>query len=385
MHLKIDKLPQIIYMIVCIVIWSYDRFARLARVVYRNCGRRVTRFRVQALPGGGGACRVDIEMPRPWKYTPGSHAYVYLPRVSLWMSHPFSIAWSNDNKAAQLAAVASSNDEQTSRYPLERRDSSGSVDSEGTISSNSPDAMNGMEDIEKMTSTSVFVHRSGITPVTVTSSALADTTHSTVPEDIPWTKRNTMSMVMSRRTGMTDKLFQLANSKPNKTVYLYGALEGEYGAQHGLNSYGQVVLIAGGVGITHCIGWARELLTQWKEGGSVAQKVILIWVIPDRDQYEWCREWFDQIFAVPGWQEFLSIQLYVSRPKGPLTSPCTEVPAFAGRPDWKGLFDSFVDARLGTMGVTVCGPGTLSDSIRLAVRQQVHKASIDFLEESFTW
>lgn len=68
-----------------------------------------------------------------------------------------------------------------------------------------------------------------------------------------------------------------------------------------------------------------------------------------------------------------------------LVSPCPNVPAYAGRPDWRSLFNRFVEQRLGTMGVTVCGPGTLSDSIRYAVREQISNASIDFLEESFTW
>ena len=84
--------------------------------------------------------------------------------------------------------------------------------------------------------------------------------------------------------------------------------------------------------------------------------------------------------------QFLTIQLYVTRPKDDmLVSPCPNVPAYAGRPEWRSLFNRFVEQRLGTIGVTVCGPGTLSDSIRYAVREQISNASIDFLEESFTW
>jgi hypothetical protein len=33
----------------------------------------------------------------------------------------------------------------------------------------------------------------------------------------------------------------------------------------------------------------------------------------------------------------------------------------------------------------VCGPGSLADSVRAAVRERVYDARIEFSEESFTW
>ena len=249
----------------------------------------MTRFRVTALPGGDGACRVDIELTRPWKYRPGSHAYVYLPWVSVWHSHPFSIAWSNNpNKRITW------NEDYDS---AERRDSSESADSNDTVNQI---PVGDMVDIEKMTSTAIFAGRPNVAPV---RQALHSTHIQKCSDDIPWSEKNTISMVMSKRTGMTKTLWGMANRTASKTLYLRGFLEGEYGAQHGLYSYGMVVLISGGVGITHCIGWARELLYLYKEGRGVARRVVLIWVVPDQDQYDWCREWFDEIFAVPGWEE----------------------------------------------------------------------------------
>ena len=249
----------------------------------------MTRFRVTALPGGGGACRVDIELTRPWKYTPGSHAYVYLPWVSMWHSHPFSVAWSND--PSQRVAWNEDCDS------AERRESSDSSNSSGTVSQ---DPMEGMSSIEKVTSTALFVDR----PSAASSAQAIHSTHIRgCSDDIPWPEKNTISMVMSKRAGMTKTLWDMANRTASKTLYFRGFLEGEYGAQHGLYSYGMVALIAGGVGITHCIGWARELLHLYKKGRGAARRVVLIWVVPDKDQYDWCREWFDEIFAVPGWEE----------------------------------------------------------------------------------
>lgn len=346
-HLKIDKLPQLVYILICIGIWSYDRLGRLVRLIYRNCGRRMTRIRVQALPGGGGACRVDIELTRPWAYTPGSHAYIYIPWASLWHSHPFSIAWSN-NTNTELSSA-----EMSRPTNNERRDSSSSSDSDDTISRTPVDPVDDTDigSIETLISTETLVENPEDIPHNPRTNTLRY--YKSGPDDIPWCEKNTISMIMSKRTGMTKTLWEMANRKSSKTLYLKALLEGKYGGHHGLYSYGMVVLISGGVGITHCIGWARELLRFYKEGRGVAKKVVLIWVVPDKEQYEWCRGWFDEIFATPGWDEFLTIQLYVTRPKGDLlVSPCSSVPAYAGRPDWESLFNRFVEQRLGTIGVT---------------------------------
>ncbi|MCJ1445239.1 MAG: hypothetical protein MMC23_005744 [Stictis urceolatum] len=92
-HAKLGPLPQIPYIILIICIWSYDRIFRLTRLLYRNLSksRGMTHATVEALPGE--ACRVTFHMPRPWTPPPGAHVYAYLPSISLWQSHPFSVAW----------------------------------------------------------------------------------------------------------------------------------------------------------------------------------------------------------------------------------------------------------------------------------------------------
>jgi len=57
---------------------------------------------VEALPDG--AARVTIDMPRPWRFKPGHHAYLYFPTIGLWTSHPFSVAWSQESTDAALMA-----------------------------------------------------------------------------------------------------------------------------------------------------------------------------------------------------------------------------------------------------------------------------------------
>ena len=40
---------------------------------------------------------------------------------------------------------------------------------------------------------------------------------------------------------------------------------------------------------------------------------------------------------------------------------------------------------MGSIAVTVCGGGSLSDDVRRAVRDKQSVANIDFIEEAFTW
>ena len=41
--------------------------------------------------------------------------------------------------------------------------------------------------------------------------------------------------------------------------------------------------------------------------------------------------------------------------------------------------------RIGAVGVTVCGPGAFSDSVRKAVREVIDEGSVDFIEEAFSY
>lgn len=93
-HLKIANLPQLSLLMGVVAIWSFERFSRVFRVIYRNIGAGGTRTFVEALPGG--ATRVTVDLARPWTFRPGQHAYIYMPSLSLLSSHPFSVAWSEE-------------------------------------------------------------------------------------------------------------------------------------------------------------------------------------------------------------------------------------------------------------------------------------------------
>jgi NAD(P)H-flavin reductase len=93
-HLRLVGLPQVDILMGVIAIWAIERLIRIGRVVYRNIGNGGSKALVEALPGN--AVRVTVDLARPWTFRPGQHAFLYMPSVGLWTSHPFSVAWSEE-------------------------------------------------------------------------------------------------------------------------------------------------------------------------------------------------------------------------------------------------------------------------------------------------
>ncbi|KAI9847423.1 MAG: hypothetical protein M1838_000918 [Thelocarpon superellum] len=337
-HLDLDHLPQLPYIKAVIAIWALDRSIRFLRVWYRcfSWQKGWTTVKVQVLPGE--ACRVSFEMRRPWTFRPGCHAFVYLPSISLHQSHPFSVAWSDERPASPTA-----------------------------------------QELEKLPRT-----RSDLLPISSSSSSSSSST--TIPSSLGRTN-TTVSLVIHKRTGMTATLYNRALASPNQTLTLRGALEGPYGGLESLHSYGTVMLFAGGIGITHQVSHVRDLVSSHSQGLIATRKVILVWTVRATEHLEWVRPWMDIILAMPGRRALLKILLFVTKPRSAreIISPSATVQMYPGRPQPEVLLDKEIEARTGAMAVTVCGPGSLADSVRDAVRRRVDVASLDFVEESFTW
>jgi hypothetical protein len=52
-----------------------------------------------------------------------------------------------------------------------------------------------------------------------------------------------------------------------------------------LGSYGTVVLVAGGVGITHPIPFIRDLVAGYAEGTVATKRIVLVWVIKSQGPF----------------------------------------------------------------------------------------------------
>lgn len=326
-HLDKAKLPQVPYIQLAAIFWGGEWFCRLTRIAVVNISRqRLTQCTVEALPEQ--ACRVTFNLPRPWKIRPGSHVHAYLPLIGLWSSHPFSVAWTQDQvirevKRAELNSSTSGTD----------------------------------------------IELGSVKPIITTR-----VTHTTV------------TLIMKAKSGMTRKLYDLASAVDTGILTTHGLIEGPYGGHDSLDSYGTVVLFAAGVGITHQLGYVRHLLQGYITGTVATRKIVLVWAIPNQECLHWIRPWVDEIFAMDGRQEAFKFLVYLSKSTLPPTvSTSGSVHLISGRCKIYDIVDFEFANRVGAMAVTVCGPGTFADDVRDAVRGKMELGAIDLVEESFTY
>ncbi|KAI9837971.1 MAG: hypothetical protein M1819_006125 [Sarea resinae] len=206
-------------------------------------------------------------------------------------------------------------------------------------------------------------------------------------QDVLEMKGTSMSLVIRRRTGFTESLYKKAELATDGSITLDALVEGPYGAQINVHSYGTVMMFAGGVGITQQVPHVRDLVAGFANGTVAARKVTLVWVIQSPEHLEWIRPWMTAILAMDRRREILRILLFVTRPRSTreIRSPSATVQMFPGRPNVDTLVGMEVENRIGAMAVTVCGTGSLSDDVRSAVRRRQTVANLDFMEESFSW
>ena len=316
----LEGLQQRTYLIIVILAWALERFTRLGSLVYRNFGTSRTRAHVEAM--AGDALRITISPARPWRFFPGQHAFITIPSVGLWTSHPFSLAWSN-----------------AERHPS-------------------------LDDFEKG----------------LPENRHADETHLPLG-------RASVSFVVRRRAGFTEKLYQKALHGPSSQVTLNALVEGPYGGLHSLQSYGTVLLFAGGVGITHQVPYIRSLVAGFASGTVAARRVSLVWVIQSPEHLEWIRPWMTEILSMEKRRDVLRIQLFVTRPRSTkeIHSPSATVQMYPGKPNVNTLIEMEMNQQIGAMAVSVCGPAGLCDDVRAAVRRRQGEGNLDFLEECFSW
>lgn len=388
LHVESESLPQVPLVYTIIGVWALERSSRLLRLLYHNVSRRgTTKVHVEAL--AGGACRATFYVPGSWTEKPGHHVYAYIPGVSLWMSHPFSVAWvENHNPASDLSFV--------------------------------PTKANDTESLSKHTFS-------------------RSKTHARV------------SCIMATRTGMTRSLYQAARASPTSSVTLRAFIEGPYygssssGGSASLGSYGTVLLFAGGVGITNQLSHVRDLRRGFETGMCATQKVVLVWSVRTFEQLEWVRSWMEELVddydddrynngqgygrrkqqhhnhqhEYPHQQQTFKILPYVTQKQQSTATSNIPPPSnnndgasekqevtisqeeaaeeqsyylrrfkthHGRRPDIQNIVQTEFEDRIGAMSIGVCGPGALADDVRYAARSVMGKGGdVGFWEEGFTW
>ncbi|KAF2097531.1 hypothetical protein NA57DRAFT_77788 [Rhizodiscina lignyota] len=333
LHLLYHDLPQLPWMYIIFALLVTEFGLRITRIAYFSLnGRTIARVTVQALPGD--ASRVTLRLGRPWQPRTGAHIHLYIPRISLFNSHPFSVAWSDDET---------------------------SITAETTLCETSSGAEGKLP---------ISIHNLEKSPNLSTSQS------------------STISLVVRARNGFTRRIHGLATKSFGRVYQAWALVEGPYGAAPSLHSYGTVVLFAGGVGITHQLPYVRDLVIRHANGTASIQRLRLIWAVPSTESLEWIRGWVEQILDIYGAADVLRIVVHVSQKNAELSN-AKPVPYWAevrrSRCDATAVVNEEVRGRVGAMAVTVCGPGALADSVRAAARVRMSECSLDFFEESFTY
>ncbi|KAB8221527.1 ferric reductase NAD binding domain-containing protein [Aspergillus novoparasiticus] len=225
-------------------------------------------------------------------------------------------------------------------------------------------------------------------------------------------KREVMSFLIKRRDGFTNKLLEKVNKSMEGKFTASALVEGPFGGLHSLSSYGTVLLIAGGIGITHPMSYLHEILSGFSQKSTAVRKVSLIWVIRSIDHLEWIQPWMTSLMNHPALQvpneqkshtyfQFpelsLSIQIYLtlsestdeySLDESPWTNsapPSVPISMVFGKPSFDQILESEKAQQVGAMAVSVCGPGGMGDDVRKCVRDNQGTQTIDLYEASFCW
>jgi predicted ferric reductase len=259
------------------------------------------------------AMRVKVRLTRPWTFTPGQHAYIYMPAIGWWTAHPFSVAWTDE-------------------------------DTEDNIS-------------EK----------------------------DSLPKNIDdYTRKRNIYFLIRRMKGFTNSLY-LKTEKAGGKLKATALVEGPYNQQT-LHSYGTVILVAAGIGITHIVPHVHDLVRGYGQGTVAARRVTLIWSVRTLEELALIRDWMNIILALPRRQEVLRIMLYVFQlDNSKIDFPTTDYQVFPGIAKFGAIMDEEVKNSVGSIGVSVCGIGVVADEVRFACRKWMDKVNIEFMEESFSW
>jgi len=185
-------------------------------------------------------------------------------------------------------------------------------------------------------------------------------------------------------------------------------LEGPYGRHLPVEHYDNVLLLAGGVGITAILPYLRHL------ANLSTSRVRFEWVVRDEDSVNWFKKDIAAAAESPnveveihvtksGVGDVESARGHVSIDLGAKRQKVVEISAtseemgetaslaryfaIGHRPSLKAVVTRQTTESIGSLAVVACGPDTFVDETRQAVADNVTKAigTLDYFEEAFTW
>lgn len=271
---KVLEAPKV-YLLTASCLWLLTRLVRLANLLYRN-------FRYNKLPPDSRQRRIQsshctvmrlpdafhicVTLAQPWK-EPRAGQWWYLtfgPALgpgAIFQSHPFVAAWwyksadTEDKKPDTGDKRLHTGDKRwdTGNKRLDTEDKRSDTGDKG------PDTGEKRSDAG-CPDTVVFIGqpKSGFT------------------QDIFLAGNEAELKEMTKNTG-TQELNGCVCTTVDESISMRAIVEGPYGEELDLSSYGTVVLVATGVGIAHQIAFARRLLEEHQKWNTKAQKITIFW------------------------------------------------------------------------------------------------------------
>ena len=240
----------------------------------------------------------------------------------------------------------------------------------------------------------------------------------------PDTEDTNIHLVIKAKGGATAKIAQYLAEQPNNSATHSVIIEGPYGYQAPLEIYDNVLLVAGGIGITATYSYAMHL----KRLAKPDQKIVFYWIIRNSVPLEWFR---DELRALAS-DSHIELRVHITAhsenysatDSGKETDQETLHTVLREKDgDLANIYDSINDRLLirkalpgqqitartdyisydkpsirnevrqvmatakGSLGIMSCGPPLLVDRVRFSIVDDIEKADgrVDYYEESFCW
>jgi predicted ferric reductase len=207
-------------------------------------------------------------------------------------------------------------------------------------------------------------------------------------------------LIMFARTkkGFTRQTKEFLQMQSN-TATVNVLVEGPYGSSHPVHKYDNIVMFAGGIGITGVYCYAQSL----RKESSRDYKVHFNWVIPDQKPLEWFGDYLDYLQT----DDRFEVRIHINEDRELVDEdPINEhenkdqeektdsqslssgsLKKSYGKPSVYNTVNDHIRNDNGTTAFLVCGPGPMNDEVRKSISENVESAKnrVDYFEESFSW